>query len=134
MSVICKMKNYYILPSALLLIMATLSLTCTAKPNISKTHRRSDGSYGEGQVRHRPPPLHQREEYKNVVESLVSLKLFREGVDLCDTKPKELRQLCQRCAKGTKSLVAYQLCCAGLENSRDWCQRLINFGISQDDT
>ncbi|PNF15644.1 hypothetical protein B7P43_G15601, partial [Cryptotermes secundus] len=37
--------------------------------------------------------------------------------------------LCQRCAKSTKSITLYPLCCDKKETVREWCESYLNFGI-----
>ena len=44
---------------------------------------------------------------------------------------EEVRDLCQRCAKVTRSTVAYPLCCQPRENPRIWCMKFLAFGISK---
>ena len=44
---------------------------------------------------------------------------------------EEVRELCQRCAKVTRSTVAYPLCCQPRENPRIWCMKFLAFGISK---
>lgn len=44
---------------------------------------------------------------------------------------EEVRELCQRCAKVTRSTVAYPLCCQPREAPRTWCIKFLAFGISK---
>lgn len=37
------------------------------------------------------------------------------------------RDMCETCAKATKSEMAFALCCVNKENVRDWCEKFINF-------
>ncbi|XP_014251837.1 uncharacterized protein LOC106667993 [Cimex lectularius] len=39
---------------------------------------------------------------------------------------------CQRCAKETKSVIVYPMCCEGRESAREWCTTFINYGITDD--
>jgi hypothetical protein len=43
----------------------------------------------------------------------------------------ELRNLCEKCAKITKSFVAYPLCCRNSEGVRDWCQLYLDFTLNR---
>nr|CAH0109840.1 unnamed protein product [Daphnia galeata] len=56
-------------------------------------------------------------------------RAMRQGND-CDSQ-EEVRELCQRCAKVTRSTVAYPLCCQPRENPRIWCMKFLAFGISK---
>lgn len=42
----------------------------------------------------------------------------------------ELRNLCEKCAKITKSFVAYPLCCRNSHGVRDWCQLFLDFALN----
>jgi hypothetical protein len=41
----------------------------------------------------------------------------------------ELRNLCEKCAKITKSFVAYPLCCRNSDGVREWCQLFLDFTL-----
>ncbi len=43
----------------------------------------------------------------------------------------ELRNLCEKCAKITKSFVAYPLCCRNSGGVRDWCQLYLDFTLNR---
>lgn len=37
--------------------------------------------------------------------------------------------LCQRCAKESKSTIVFPLCCSNIDNVKDWCKEYIYFGL-----
>ncbi|OXA60312.1 uncharacterized protein LOC110843672 isoform X2 [Folsomia candida] len=41
---------------------------------------------------------------------------------------REVRELCQRCAKVTKSKLAYPMCILDEEHAREWCSKLLMVG------
>ncbi len=41
---------------------------------------------------------------------------------------REVRELCQRCAKVTKSKLAYPMCCENRDDARAWCKDLLFIG------
>ncbi|ODM94220.1 hypothetical protein Ocin01_12460 [Orchesella cincta] len=56
----------------------------------------------------------------------------RRAVNECDNS-SAVREICQRCAKATKSKWAYPLCCEAEEDTRRFCVNFLNFGISPND-
>ncbi|CAL8099833.1 unnamed protein product [Orchesella dallaii] len=54
----------------------------------------------------------------------------RRASNECDNS-SAVRELCQRCAKATKSKWAYPLCCEEEEDTRRFCVNFLNFGISK---
>ncbi|CAG2115563.1 unnamed protein product [Medioppia subpectinata] len=54
-----------------------------------------------------------------------SLKLFNE----CTVSP-DVRSVCEKCAKVTKSDMAYPLCCSQ-RSDREWCQLFLDYTLSQ---
>jgi len=46
----------------------------------------------------------------------------------CENSSREVREVCQRCAKVTKSRLAYPMCCEDQDNARQWCRDLLMIG------
>ncbi|XP_026290290.1 uncharacterized protein LOC113214972 [Frankliniella occidentalis] len=44
---------------------------------------------------------------------------------------EEVEELCQMCAKKTKSNVVYPMCCQDEEEVRQWCDAYVNFPLRQ---
>ncbi|XP_046400570.1 uncharacterized protein LOC124166905 [Ischnura elegans] len=40
----------------------------------------------------------------------------------------DIRILCQRCAKVTKSIVVYPMCCNNTQGARQWCFSYVSYG------
>ncbi|XP_077283703.1 uncharacterized protein LOC143909539 [Arctopsyche grandis] len=55
------------------------------------------------------------------------LKKFEENSQ-CN-EDGDLLEICQRCAKATKSVNAYPMCCADEDNAVKWCKDYLYFGI-----
>ncbi|KFM80769.1 hypothetical protein X975_25707, partial [Stegodyphus mimosarum] len=43
----------------------------------------------------------------------------------------ERRDICERCAKVTKSVLAYPMCCNDEENAFGWCQEFLNYTLPE---
>ena len=41
----------------------------------------------------------------------------------------EVLNVCKRCAKATRVPAAEQLCCDDIGNTKDWCQKILNFKL-----
>lgn len=41
----------------------------------------------------------------------------------------ELRNTCEKCAKLTKSDLAYSMCCSGKDGVRNWCFDFLNYSL-----
>ncbi|XP_019867711.1 uncharacterized protein LOC109596587 [Aethina tumida] len=53
---------------------------------------------------------------------------FPDGVeDKCSDESPTI-EVCQRCAKTTKSPLVYPMCCSNQEDAFNWCVRYVNFG------
>ncbi|CAH0547486.1 unnamed protein product [Brassicogethes aeneus] len=79
--------------------------------------------------------------FVNLVFALFLLKLAtcRPGVpfewpnnngdeDRCIQDDVEVIEICQRCAKQTKSPIVYPMCCKNEEDALNWCNSYINYG------
>jgi len=42
-------------------------------------------------------------------------------------------ELCQRCAKATKSLIVFPMCCGNDDNVQNFCKLFVNYGLQEDD-
>lgn len=38
-------------------------------------------------------------------------------------------ELCQRCAKATKTKLAFPMCCSNEDNVTNWCKEYVYYGI-----
>jgi len=38
-------------------------------------------------------------------------------------------ELCQRCAKATKSSIVFPMCCANDDGVKNWCEEYVYYGI-----
>ncbi|XP_048515193.1 uncharacterized protein LOC125501959 [Athalia rosae] len=52
---------------------------------------------------------------------------FLDSVKMSCTSQTE--NLCQRCAKQTKSVVVYPWCCTDHEGAREWCENYLHYGL-----
>lgn len=48
-------------------------------------------------------------------------------IQACFDDPKTM-DLCQRCAKESKSKIVFPLCCSNIDKVKDWCEEYIYFG------
>lgn len=45
-----------------------------------------------------------------------------------------VRDVCERCAKSTGSILAYPLCCEGSVNVRNWCEQFLAYTLDESST
>ncbi|XP_063920456.1 uncharacterized protein LOC135135358 [Zophobas morio] len=48
--------------------------------------------------------------------------------DKCKEGDLKVVEVCQRCAKQTKSPIVYPMCCVNDDDVFNWCERYINYG------
>ncbi|XP_027234211.2 uncharacterized protein [Penaeus vannamei] len=53
----------------------------------------------------------------------------RRANNQCSSNARK-QYVCELCAKQTKSLQVYTLCCDGIDNAQTWCESFIGFGIT----
>lgn len=46
-----------------------------------------------------------------------------------DFLQEDLMELCQRCAKATKTKLAFPMCCSNEDNVTNWCKEYVYYGI-----
>uniref|UniRef100_A0A6M2DUK1 Putative secreted protein n=1 Tax=Xenopsylla cheopis TaxID=163159 RepID=A0A6M2DUK1_XENCH len=49
------------------------------------------------------------------------------SLGMCDSD-EEVMELCQRCAKVTKSNTVFPMCCDNHDEALTWCNQYVNFG------
>ncbi|XP_044253922.1 uncharacterized protein LOC123004637 [Tribolium madens] len=69
---------------------------------------------------------------------LISVTLARPGnfeefgvaphEDKCKLGDLTVIEVCQRCAKQTKSSIVYPMCCENEDDAYNWCDQYINYG------
>ncbi|XP_042210357.1 uncharacterized protein LOC121858205 [Homarus americanus] len=61
--------------------------------------------------------------------SLYGNGLERRTNNLCSDDAHQ-QYMCEMCAKETKSLQVYTLCCNGADDAQTWCQSFLVYGIN----
>lgn len=51
-----------------------------------------------------------------------------ERVKRC-LEDEDVNELCQRCSKVTKSSIVFPMCCSNEDQTRDWCEAYVYYGI-----
>jgi hypothetical protein len=54
-------------------------------------------------------------------------KRDNSDVDVSGCLDISISNICQRCAKATKSPITYRSCCASKDGARDWCESIMIF-------
>lgn len=77
-----------------------------------------------------PPPFGFKLLQPAAPKALEPVKYTRDNACYPGAKhdPK-VEELCQRCAKTTKSDMVYPMCCGDEEATREWCQEYLAYGI-----
>ncbi|XP_057671735.1 uncharacterized protein LOC130903570 [Diorhabda carinulata] len=69
----------------------------------------------------------------SIILVIISYKTTAKPADwhpkhYCEVADATKREMCQRCAKQTKSSLVYPMCCNEEDEVHSWCYKYINYG------